>query len=1546
MAAPATTTDGEQKVLATAQQIVKSLHSSTNVSADDVILLFSSIDTRFANLSNLMQTSSSSNQTSSPNAAAATAAAGFSPSNSSSPSVVAGLGDDDSFNSPSNLKGLSQLEEAENLLHRWESNGEDSGGIDDYLQVVDHILQLTEDLSFEQQGEEGGDGDVVVDRAENALQMAMARLEDEFRHVLIRNVVPFNIERIGGSLIRRSSLSSASSADGLIHQIPDFDSASFADPVEEISGRYHRHVAGASLGGEDVFIDLVSPDAINDLKGIASRMIRAGYEKECCQVYSSVRRDVLDECMNILEVEKHSIEDVHGMNWESLNQKMKNWIRALKIVVRVLLPSEKLLCEDIFSGADVIEDVCFIEATKGCVMQLLNFGEAVAIGIRSAEKLFRFLDMYDALSDVFPDLQELFNDKEAGDMVCTEAQGVLDNLAEAAIGTCLEFENAVKGETSRRPIQNGDIHPLTRYVMNYVYFLVDYSSIFNRLLENTRVALESEDAKGKDTDNLESEDISPIAQRILSIIKTLETNLEEKARLYEDGGLQYVFLMNNILYIVQKVKASELKNLLGDNWIRRRRGQVRQYATSYLRASWTKVLSFLKDEGIGGSGSNASKVVLKERFKNFNACFEEIYRIQTAWKVPDLQLRDELKISISEKLIPAYRSFLGRFGSHLESGKHAGKYIKYSAEDLEAYLSEPDLFEGVPKVLHHMRRKSSSLQKATPRPKPVSSYTEPADEWNILAALTRFGIWDRWLSKFLEESVHTGDETYSDAGSISKGKEHAFNFDKMDIDFNLPGVLRKIPSFNSDIPDIDIFSRVVKDGEERSKESTSGTTHETANGSDFTYNFNDLDVFNFKDTSKKEGIIGKGDETKEEYLNKLLAQESKDCLVEDGDGHQHESCNLQVCGTVISSDVDMQADTGSRPDLSTADSPHRPVKGHEGHLRSEAGTNERATYEALTEKRGSSKCQELECQLDKSMSPESLPQEVPVANESVVNKSVHSVLRNELCRDTVPEGLEQVGTKDPEAFTLERSAKTLIADSGSNSEIPAWSGSFVHTTTITEEKETGPQGQSDMEALVAIKEVHELAQSRRKDEKFLSDNCSAKLDPQKQDNVKNLDVMELSSTLNCNNVWLLLATLKRGYFNLHGVLRKIPSFNSEIPDIDIFSRVVKDGEERSKESSSGTTQEKANGFDLTFNLNDLDVFNFKAISKKECLIGKGGEAKEEDHLKQLFAQESRDCLVEDGVDMQGDTGSNPDLSTPDSPYRVVKGHGSHLESEAAINEGAIDEALTDKRGSGKCQELECQLDKSDNGSPELVLQKQENVKNPDLLELSSTLNRNQVEVGSVCETDGFDLACKLEEFNSAHMPKTESGSTTLAFIFSTGIMVAADTLVSGKKGPSKSKRVDKIGHLDTYMLATIVGSEIHRRHTIDLLKEVEEAKKKHLVTPEWAAKRLSHYLSSTKSDTVKQLSARFMVLGYDTTTDQKIPQIYVIDQTGVIWQTNCFATGSGSVSALQVLFPEWRFNMDICDAVDLTMRGICSASIWDRSTGAHLSVSMVSSKGH
>lgn len=163
--------------------------------------------------------------------------------------------------------------------------------------------------------------------------------------------------------------------------------------------------------------------------------------------------------------------------------------------------------------------------------------------------------------------------------------------------------------------------------------------------------------------------------------------------------------MNNVHYIVQKVKSSpELREIIGDLYLRRLTGIFRHAATKYQRATWVRVLNSLRDEGLHVSGSfssGVSKSALRERFKAFNTMFEEVHRVQSTWSVPDAQLREELRISLSEHLIPAYRSFLGRFRGHIESGRHPENYLKYSVENLETAVL--DFFEGYT-TAPHLRR--------------------------------------------------------------------------------------------------------------------------------------------------------------------------------------------------------------------------------------------------------------------------------------------------------------------------------------------------------------------------------------------------------------------------------------------------------------------------------------------------------------------------------------------------------------------------------------------------------------------------------------------------------------------------------------------------------------------------------------------------------------------------------------------------------------------------------------------------------------------------
>lgn len=550
----------------------------------------------------------------------------------------------------------------------------------EYLKAVEDARKLTErleNLNVAKDSEEDG----LLQRAHDILQTAMVRLEEEFRHLLVQHRQPFEPERMSFRSTEDDAVD-----DGSILSFGD-------DSVDEVVQR-----DSLSRGSEEYIIELVNPNVIPDLKYIANLMFDTNYGRECSQAYITVRKDALDDCLYILEVEKLSIEDVLKLEWKTLNSKIRRWIRAMKIFVRVYLASEKWLCDQIFGEVETISSVCFAESSKASALQLLNFAEAIAIGPHQPEKLIRILDMYEVLSDLITDIDALY----IGDTVSSvrmEFEDILRRLGDCAKATFVDFENAVATNMSSNPFPGAGNHPLTRYVMNYIKALTDYSKTLDVLLkDNDKEDLVStspdRSPSSEDDTSGEFSSASPLSLHFKSLLSILECNLEDKSKLYKDESLRHLFLMNNIHYMAEKVKNSELRTILGDNWIRKHNWKFQQHAMSYERATWSSILSLLKDDGLQNPGSNSiSKTLLKERLQTFYLAFEEVYKSQTGWSIPDCQLREDLRISTSLKVIQAYRTFVGRHINHISD-----KHIKYSADDLESFLL--DLFEGSPRSLH------------------------------------------------------------------------------------------------------------------------------------------------------------------------------------------------------------------------------------------------------------------------------------------------------------------------------------------------------------------------------------------------------------------------------------------------------------------------------------------------------------------------------------------------------------------------------------------------------------------------------------------------------------------------------------------------------------------------------------------------------------------------------------------------------------------------------------------------------------------------------
>ncbi|KAK6281852.1 hypothetical protein POUND7_015677 [Theobroma cacao] len=428
---------------------------------------------------------------------------------------------------------------------------------------------------------------------------------------------------------------------------------------------------------------------------IATAMISAGYEAECCISYSGLRLKALDVELNKQGFENINVDDVQRMHWESLEGEIANWIQIVKHCSTNFFSAERKLCNSVFSEHPLIAQRLFSDHATFVTVRLLNFANAVVLTKRySTEKLFKFLDIYETLHDLIRDFGD---DSSAPDLIF-ETSVTHCRVGEAAVSIFCQLENSIKSDNGRIPVASGAVHPLTRYTMNYLKYACEYKDTLEQVFqqhykmeESTRQKFEEQESKNAIKDD-GSPRASPFSVKLMMVMDLLDANIDMKSKLYRDPALRYIFLMNNGRYILQKVKGSaEIYEMMGDSWSRKRTTDLRRYHKNYQRETWSKVLQCINHEGLQVNGK-VSKTILKERFKNFNTLFDEIHKTQSTWVVSDEQLQSELIVSISAVVIPAYRSFLGRFKSYVDYGRQAEKYIKYQPEDIEGLIDQ--LFDG------------------------------------------------------------------------------------------------------------------------------------------------------------------------------------------------------------------------------------------------------------------------------------------------------------------------------------------------------------------------------------------------------------------------------------------------------------------------------------------------------------------------------------------------------------------------------------------------------------------------------------------------------------------------------------------------------------------------------------------------------------------------------------------------------------------------------------------------------------------------------------
>ncbi|KAL5204396.1 hypothetical protein ABZP36_009267 [Zizania latifolia] len=360
-------------------------------------------------------------------------------------------------------------------------------------------------------------------------------------------------------------------------------------------------------------------DAARLIRVVAEAMMAAGYGKECISTFKERRRAALAATLRCL----HTVVRFHKLNWDQVDDNIQSWLAAARVAFSSLFPEEKELCGSVFACNESVGDAVLAAISNDQATSLLSVAEnAVARARRAPERLFRVLDVHDLLTEVLPEILSVFGDRSE---VAKRACSALLKAGEAARGALTSLETAIQKEPTKATTAGGGaVHPLTRYVMNYLVFLADYEGALDRIWPQQKQQEQEQAGIGW-------------------LVQLLLRKIEGKAGSYREAALRHLFMANNTHYVATKVGGStKLQAILQAHEYR---AAARRHLDAYVLAAWGKVLKAIA----AADGVEAAVV--------------EAVATQERWVAADEEMGEALRAAATAAVVPRFRMFYRRHGA-------------------------------------------------------------------------------------------------------------------------------------------------------------------------------------------------------------------------------------------------------------------------------------------------------------------------------------------------------------------------------------------------------------------------------------------------------------------------------------------------------------------------------------------------------------------------------------------------------------------------------------------------------------------------------------------------------------------------------------------------------------------------------------------------------------------------------------------------------------------------------------------------------------------
>ncbi|KAM3701859.1 hypothetical protein ACJW31_05G207500 [Castanea mollissima] len=461
-----------------------------------------------------------------------------------------------------------------------------------------------------------------------ALSAASRKLEIEFKRLLLENSVPLALDSLATSTAEQASV---------------FASSSWPVPV------------------------------IQKLQAIVQRL-NSDNQLECCMsVYVDVQSSNAKHSLQALGLDYLEMSITKFDDVQSIEGYIDQWSKHLVLAVKHVYELEHRLCNDVFKkiGSEVATG-CFSKiASQSGILAFLRFGKHVAESKKDPIKLLKLLDMFASLNNLRFDFNRLFGG-EGCIKIKNQTRDLIRKIVDGACEIFWELPLQVELQRRSSPPSDGSVPKLISFVTCYCNQLLgdDYRPILTQVLVIHQSWKQEKSLEGL------------IPNQVHDIMKEIGLNLDAWSKAYEDISLSYLFMMNNHCHF-RNLKGTKLGDMMGDSWLTAHEQYRDFYAVLYLKKSWQSLLAPLSQKGL----TSLSGEDLVERLTTFNDAFDDCYKKQSNWIICNEILREKVCKHLVQAIIPVYMCYVQNFSLLVEQDANAGKYVKYSVQNLEKMLS-------------------------------------------------------------------------------------------------------------------------------------------------------------------------------------------------------------------------------------------------------------------------------------------------------------------------------------------------------------------------------------------------------------------------------------------------------------------------------------------------------------------------------------------------------------------------------------------------------------------------------------------------------------------------------------------------------------------------------------------------------------------------------------------------------------------------------------------------------------------------------------------